>query len=81
MNGEPIIGANILVKGSTIGVISDIDGKFLLNEVPAGSILEISYIGYDNRKSSSKMRPINGYTDGKFNSSGGIGGNWLRECS
>lgn len=50
MNGEPIIGANILVKGSTIGVISDIDGKFLLNEVPAGSILEISYIGYDNRE-------------------------------
>ena len=46
VNGEPIIGANILVKGSTIGVISDIDGKFLLNEVPAGSILEISYIGY-----------------------------------
>ena len=41
VNGEPIIGANILVKGSTIGVISDIDGKFLLNEVPAGSILEI----------------------------------------
>lgn len=36
VNGEPIIGANILVKGSTIGVISDIDGKFLLNEVPAG---------------------------------------------
>lgn len=50
VNGEPIIGANILVKGSTIGVISDIDGKFLLNEVPAGSILEISYIGYDNRE-------------------------------
>ena len=29
----------------------------------------------------SKAGVINGYTDGKFNSSGGIGGNWLRECS
>lgn len=43
--GEPIIGASIVVKGTTIGIMSDIDGKFTLN-VPANAILEISYIGY-----------------------------------
>ena len=43
--GEPIIGANILVKGTTNGVITDIDGNYSLN-APAGSILVVSYIGY-----------------------------------
>lgn len=43
--GEPIIGANVIVKGSTIGVITDIDGNFTL-EVPTDGILQISYIGY-----------------------------------
>lgn len=48
--GEPIIGANILVKGTTSGVITDIDGTFSLDNIPLGSILEISYIGYDNQE-------------------------------
>ena len=43
--GEPIIGANVLVKGSTTGTITDIDGNFSLN-VPANAILQVSYIGY-----------------------------------
>ena len=43
--GEPIIGASIVVKGTTTGIMSDIDGKFTLN-VPANATLEISYIGY-----------------------------------
>ena len=43
--GEPIIGANIVEKGTTNGVITDIDGKFLLN-VSEGTTLQISYIGY-----------------------------------
>ncbi len=42
---EPIIGANVVVKGSTTGVITDIDGKFTL-EVPSSSIIQISYIGF-----------------------------------
>lgn len=41
----PIIGANILVKGTTIGTITDVDGNFSF-EVPQGSTLVISYIGY-----------------------------------
>ncbi len=44
-NGEPIIGANVVIKGTTNGVISDFDGKFSL-DAPLGSILKISYIGY-----------------------------------
>lgn len=43
--GEPIIGANVVVKGTTTGTMSDIDGQFSL-DVPDGGILSISYIGY-----------------------------------
>ena len=43
--GIPIIGANVIVKGTTNGVITGIDGDFQLN-VPENAILEISYIGY-----------------------------------
>ncbi|WP_297904219.1 TonB-dependent receptor [uncultured Parabacteroides sp.] len=44
-SGTPVIGANIMVKGSSNGTISDIDGKFTLS-VPEGAILEVSYIGF-----------------------------------
>lgn len=44
-HGEPIIGANVVVKGSTIGNISDHEGRFTL-EVPENSTLTVSYIGY-----------------------------------
>lgn len=43
--GEPVIGVNVLVKGTTNGTITDIDGKYELN-APAGAILQISFIGY-----------------------------------
>lgn len=45
-NGEPVIGASVLVKGTTNGTITDMDGKFTINDVPENSILDISYIGY-----------------------------------
>ena len=44
-NGEPIIGANVTVKGQSIGTITDIDGRFVLN-APVNAILQITYIGY-----------------------------------
>ena len=44
-NGEPIIGANIVEKGTTNGTITDIDGNFTL-EVSEKSILLVSFIGY-----------------------------------
>lgn len=43
--GETVIGANVLEKGTTNGIITDIDGNFVLN-VSSGATLEISYIGY-----------------------------------
>lgn len=47
-NGEPIIGASVLVKGTTNGVITDMDGKFVI-EVPVNAILQISFIGYKSQ--------------------------------
>lgn len=44
--GEPVIGANVVVKGTTNGTITDFDGNFSLEDVPAGATLQISYIGY-----------------------------------
>lgn len=44
-NGEPIIGANVSVKGTTVGAITDIDGNFML-EVLEDAIIQVSYIGY-----------------------------------
>lgn len=43
--GEPIIGANVIEKGTTNGVITDLDGRFSLSVTP-GATFEISYIGY-----------------------------------
>lgn len=43
--GDPVIGANIVIKGTTNGTISDMDGKFSM-EVPEDGVLQISYIGY-----------------------------------
>ena len=53
--GEPIIGASVMVKGTKTGTVTDVDGKFSLNNVQ-GKTLVISYIGYDN----SEVRAQNG---------------------
>jgi TonB-linked SusC/RagA family outer membrane protein len=45
-SGSPLIGASVLVKGTSTGTVTDIDGIFTLNDVPAGSILSVSYTGY-----------------------------------
>ncbi len=45
-NGEPLYGTNVVVKGKSIGVITDFDGKYVLSDVPAGTqIIEFSFIG------------------------------------
>ena len=48
-NGEPIIGASVLLKGTTNGTITDIDGNFTLQGVKAGTLV-ISYIGYKTQE-------------------------------
>lgn len=55
---EPIIGASILVKGTSIGVITDLEGNFTLANVPDNAILQISYIGYVSQNIS-----LNGKTN------------------
>lgn len=45
VNGDPVIGANVVVKGTTNGTITDIDGRFTI-DADAKSVLNVSYIGY-----------------------------------
>ena len=47
-SGEPIVGANVVEKGTTNGAITDIDGNFSI-EVATGAVLQISYIGYSTQ--------------------------------
>lgn len=47
--GEPIIGANVIAVGTAIGAITNLDGGFTLN-VPAGTKLKISFIGYQDQE-------------------------------
>lgn len=49
--GEPLIGVNVSVKGTTIGIITDIDGKYTL-EVPTNATIVFSYIGYRTQEHS-----------------------------
>ena len=44
--GEPVIGANVVVKGTTNGTITDFDGNYTIEGVSANDVLVISYIGY-----------------------------------
>lgn len=47
-DGEPLVGVSILVQGTTIGTMTDIDGSFAL-DVPAKAILEVSSIGFESQ--------------------------------
>lgn len=58
MTGEPVIGANVLVKGTTNGTITDYDGNFTLN-APVGATLAISYIGYTALEVRATAGPMN----------------------
>jgi len=49
-NNQPITGANILEKGTTNGVISDVDGKYTINVASANSILVFSFVGYTSQE-------------------------------
>lgn len=44
-DGQPLIGATVLIKGTKTGVLTDIDGKFLMEKVPSNATLQFSYIG------------------------------------
>ena len=48
-SGESLPGVSIIIEGTTIGTITDIDGNFVLKAAP-GNVLVVKYIGYDDNK-------------------------------
>ena len=48
--GEPVIGAAVMVKGGTIGGVTDIDGNFAIDGVKSGDVLQISFVGYKTQE-------------------------------
>ena len=57
-DGSPLIGVSILVKGTTIGTTTDIDGSFELSVPSDDSVLEISYLGYRSQTITDLSSPI-----------------------
>lgn len=55
--GEAVIGASVLLKGTSIGTITGLDGDFKLDNVPAGSnVIVVSYVGYTTQEISVNGR-------------------------
>lgn len=54
MNGEPIIGANVVEKGTTNGTVTDIDGKFTLSLQNKQGLIVVSYIGFNPKELPAK---------------------------
>lgn len=59
-NGDPLIGATVLVKGTSTGTVTDIDGNFSLNVPEDGKVLQFSYTGYAAQEVS--LTPANDYS-------------------
>ena len=57
--GETVIGASVIVKGSTNGTITGLDGDFSLSGVKVGDIIQISFVGYQTLEVPFKGQPIN----------------------
>ena len=54
----PVIGASVVVKGTTNGVITDFDGNFALENVKKGDIIQISFVGYKNQEVVWNGQPL-----------------------
>lgn len=48
--GNPVIGANVIIKGTQNGTITDLNGQFILEDCPANAVLQVSYIGYQTQE-------------------------------
>lgn len=57
--GEPVIGASILVKGTTNGTITDLDGNFTISGVQRGATLVVSFVGYTTQEVVWNGQPLN----------------------
>ena len=54
IDGNPVIGATVSIKGTTHGVTTDIDGKYILNNVNEGDVIEFRYIGFNTEEKTYK---------------------------
>lgn len=52
--GEPVIGASIVVQGTTNGTITDFNGNYMLSKVPESSTIIVSYVGYKTKNLTAK---------------------------
>jgi len=57
--GETVIGASVVVKGTTNGTITDFDGNFTLNDVKNGDVIQISFVGYITQEMKWNGTPLN----------------------
>lgn len=57
-NGETIPGASVVIKGTTTGTVTDIDGNFTLSNVPQGATLVVSFIGYASEEVVFNGQPL-----------------------
>ncbi len=49
-NEEPLVGASVLVKGTNIGTVTDVDGKFSLTLPPSGNVLIVNFVGFISKE-------------------------------
>ena len=57
--GETVIGASVVVKGTTNGTITDFDGNFSISGVKKGDIIQISFVGYQTQEIAWNGTPLN----------------------
>ena len=71
ITGEPLIGATVLQKGTQNGVVTDVDGNFVL-ALPVNGTLVVNYIGYESKevKVTSAVKKLKNCNGRKFSSFG-----------
>ena len=59
LTGEPVVGATVVVKGTTNGGITDLDGNFSIKNAKQGDLLQISFVGYKTQEIVWNGKPLN----------------------
>ncbi|MDE6549770.1 MAG: carboxypeptidase-like regulatory domain-containing protein, partial [Muribaculaceae bacterium] len=57
-DGEPLIGATVLVQGTSKGTATDFDGNYILNDVPSNATLVFNYVGYQQLSIAVKGQTV-----------------------
>ena len=57
--GDPLIGVNVKVKGTTMGTITDLDGRFTLTVTTKNPVIIVSYIGYSQQELTASGNQLN----------------------